>query len=254
MSALAVTWWGHSSTTVELGSIRIGTDPLLADRLMHLRRYATTPDETATEVDLVLISHAHGDHLHLPSVARTPVGAPVVVPRGVARRLGALRGRNIIEVEPGDRLEVAGVTIDVLPAHHDGRRHPLARHEAPALGFRVADDARAFWYPGDTGLDPRMSDVAAVDLALVPIGGWGPTLGDEHLDPDQGAEAVARVGARWAVPVHYGTFWPAGLRRLNRANHHRLFVTPGERFVAAMSEASALAIVPGHGERVVLHE
>lgn len=254
MSALAVTWWGHSSTTVELGSIRIGTDPLLVDRLMHLRRYSTSPTSVATELDLVLVSHAHGDHLHVPSLARIPAEAPIVVPRGVARLLGRLPGRTVVEVEPGEHVQVAGVGIDVLPAHHDGRRHTLARHGPSALGYRVATASHAFWYPGDTGLDARMSDVDAVDLALVPIGGWGPTLGEEHMDPEQASEAVRRVGARWAVPVHYGTFWPAGLSRLHPANHHRLFVTPGARFIEAMAQSSATPIVPEHGERTVLHD
>ena len=98
-----------------------------------------------------------------------------------------------------------------------------------------------------------MADVEAVDLALVPVGGWGPTLGDRHLDPQQAAEAVERVGATWALPVHYGTFWPVGMRALNRTNHQRLFETPGSRFADAMSQSQTTAVVPVHGRRVVLH-
>ena len=99
-----------------------------------------------------------------------------------------------------------------------------------------------------TELRDDMHDVDPVDLALVPIGGWGPTLDDGHMHPEHGAEAVARVGARWAVPVHWGTFWPQGLRRVARANHHRLFVTPGDRFAAALagSPTEAVLAVPGH--------
>lgn len=255
-SLLAVTWWGHSSATVELGSTRIGTDPLLVDRLLHLRRHAPTPTVAATQVDLVLVSHLHGDHLHVPSLARLSPGAPIVVPRGAADLLGVLRGRTVVEAEPGDRLGVAGVQIDVLPARHDGRRHPLGRRQAPALGFRVQGDAHSFWYPGDTGLHDGMADVDTVDLALVPIGGWGPTLGNRHLDPQDAVQAVCLVGAQWAVPVHYGTFWPAGLRTLNKANYQRLFATPGARFIDAMSRTSTatIAIVPVHGQRVVLHD
>ena len=100
-------------------------------------------------------------------------------------------------------------------------------HGPPALGFRVSNEAGSFWYPGDTELRDDMADVEPVDLALVPVGGWGPTLATGHLDPDEAAAAVRRVGARWAVPVHWGTFWPFGLRRVARANHERLFTTPG---------------------------
>jgi L-ascorbate metabolism protein UlaG (beta-lactamase superfamily) len=70
------------------------------------------------------------------------------------------------------------------------------------------------------------------------------------MHPEHAAEAVARVGARWAVPVHWGTFWPAGLRRVARANHHRLFITPGERFAEAMAASETEAVVVAPGERV----
>jgi len=249
---LAVTWWGHSSTTVELGTTRVGTDPLLVDRFAHLRRHGVTPTPAAADLDLVLISHLHGDHLHVPSLRRIHERAPIVVPRGAAPLLSALDGREVVEVVPGDRLEIAGVTVEVLAAQHDDRRNPLSRRRAPALGFRVDDGTRSFWYPGDTGRDPAMADVEPVDLALVPIGGWGPTLGDEHLGPEDAALAVDLVGAGYALPVHHGTFWPVGLQLVHRANHHRLFVTPGPRFASAMEASPATALLPDHGRRLVL--
>lgn len=251
---LAVTWWGHSSVTVELGSIRVGTDPVLVNRLMHLRRYAPPPTASAGTLDLVVVSHLHGDHLHVPSLASTSHGAPIIVPRGAVRLLGRLHGREIIEASPGDRLDVAGVEIEVLTAHHDGRRNPASRRHSPALGFRLSAEGHSVWYPGDTGLDDRMAEVDPVDLALVPIGGWGPSLGEHHLGPEEAAEAVARVGARWAVPVHWGTFWPAGLRQVHPSSHRRLFSTPGARFLEAMAAArtDAVPVLPAHGDRVVL--
>ena len=94
-----------------------------------------------------------------------------------------------------------------------------------------------------------MADLAPVDLALVPVGGWGPTLATGHLDPEQGAEAVLRVGARWAVPVHWGTFWPAGLQHVARGNYERLFTTPGARFAEAMAGSGVEAVVLAPGER-----
>ncbi len=99
-----------------------------------------------------------------------------------------------------------------------------------------------------------MRTVGWVDLALVPIGGWGPTLADGHMHPVAGAAAVARVGARWAVPVHWGTFWPRGLRLLARDNHDRLFVSPGRQFVEALAHTGGdtTAVVADQGERVVL--
>ena len=105
----------------------------------------------------------------------------------------------------------------------------------------------------------ELRDVARVDLALPPIGGWGPTLGPDHLDPAQAAEAVAAVGATWAVPVHWGTFWGVGLRQVAPRQHEQLFVTPGRRFADALAALDArgigtatTAVLPAPGRRVEL--
>lgn len=253
ITRLAVTWWGHSSATIELGPVRVGTDPLLVDRLGHLRRHGPSPTAVATDLDLVLISHLHGDHLHVPSLRRVDPRAPIVVPRGAGPLLAGL-GRDVVEVVPGDRLDLAGVHVEVLAARHDDRRHPLSRTRAPALGFRVDDGRHSFWYPGDTGSDPRMADVEPVDLALVPIGGWGPTLPAVHLGPEDAVAAVVLVGATYAMPVHHGTFWPVGLRRILPANHRRLFVSPGPQFVEAMQRAHvrSITVLPEQGDRELL--
>jgi L-ascorbate metabolism protein UlaG (beta-lactamase superfamily) len=251
---LAVTWWGHASATVEIGGIRIATDPVLVDRLFHLRRYGVTPRVEACEADLVLLSHLHGDHIHLRSLRRFGRAVPVVAPHGAKRLLRRLGLEDVRTVAPGEVLDVAGARVEVLPATHDDRRSPLSQQRGPALGFRVQAADRSFWFPGDTGLREDMADVLPVDLALVPVGGWGPTLGPLHMDPDEGAAAVGRVGARWAVPVHWGTFWPVALSRITPARHTTLFVTPGPRFAEALATTApdVQPLVLRHGERAVL--
>ncbi len=252
MTGLAVTWWGHASATVEIGGAQVATDPLLSDRLWHLRRYSESPAPHADAADVVVVSHLHHDHLHLPSLKRFGPDVPILVPRGgepLVKSVGLGRVRGVV---PGDVVEVAGVRITVLAATHDGGRGPHTKITGPPLGFRLDGDHGSCWFPGDSEIRDDMADVGPVDLALVPIGGWGPTLEDGHMDPVHGAEAVARVGADVAVPVHWGTFWPRGLRQVARANHDRLFVTPGDRFLEAMAEhvprVRALLVRPG--ERV----
>jgi len=246
---LAVTWWGHASATVEIGATKVAIDPLLTSRLLHLRRYAAQPPRSAWDADLVLVSHLHSDHLHVPSLRGFPTDIPIVVPRGGEGLLSKLGGDRVHPADPGDVLDLAGVKVRVLPATHEGRRGPHSRLTGPALGFRVDGAGRSFWFPGDTELRDDMAEVGAVDLALVPIGGWGPTLEDGHMDPLDAAEAVRRVGAATAVPVHWGTFWPVGLRRIARSNHHRLFVSPGERFVQALAGSGTEVVVLRPGER-----
>lgn len=256
--SLAVTWWGHASATVELGPVRVAIDPLLVDRLFHLRRHGVSPTHEAFEADVVVVSHLHSDHCHLPSLARFAPDLPIVVPRGSEGLLARLGRDRLVPVEPGQVVEVAGARIEVLGATHDGRRLPLTRLSAPALGFRItaasADGDRSLWFPGDTELRADMDGVAPVDLALAPIGGWGPTLAEGHMGPEDAATAVSRVGARATLPVHWGTFWPVGLDRLARANHERLFRTPGERFARVLAERTVPTdlLLPAHGERVTL--
>ncbi|KAJ1684475.1 hypothetical protein LUZ63_020230 [Rhynchospora breviuscula] len=234
-------------------AVVVATDPLLSRRLFHLRRPSPPPPPEAARADVVLVSHLHRDHLHLPSLDRFDRAVPVIVPRGAPRLVPGLAGRELLEVAPGDRVEVAGLDVEVLPAHHDGRRSVVEKGDAPAVGFRVDDGSTSLWYPGDTGRQD-FSGVRRVDLAAVPIGGWGPTLGDEHLDPAEAAQAVAQVGARWALAVHYGTFWPVAMRRLHPANHRHFFETPPTRFREAVARHApgVEALTPPHGEALEL--
>ena len=250
---IAVTWWGHSFVTVELGGTTVVTDPVMSRRLFHLRRESEPPPVSAAQADVVLISHLHHDHLHMPTLRRFEDEVPIVVPKGALSAVRSLERLEAIEVEPGDQLSLAGVDIEVLPANHDGRRdkRPGAA-TATSIGFRVNRANESFWYPGDTG-PMDFSGVAAVDLALVPIGGWGPSLGSGHVDPYQAAEAVRDVGARWAVPVHYGTYWPVVLRSSGPTNQH-WFRTPAPRFrEAAWAQGLPTKIViPEMGMRTPL--
>jgi L-ascorbate metabolism protein UlaG (beta-lactamase superfamily) len=180
-------------------------------------------------VDAALVSHLHHDHCHLPSLARLAPGTRVVLPRGGAGLLAGLP-LDVVEMGPGDVIDVAGVPVQAVRAFHDGRRHPGSTWRAPALGF-VVHGRRRVWFAGDTGLTDRLGqDVEAPDVALLPVGGWGPvarpSVAGQHLDPRAAAIVAARVAARWAVPVHFGTLWPAGLP----AHRARTFAGPGEEF------------------------
>ncbi len=236
--------------SIGLGDRVVATDPLLCRRVWHLRRTTPVPPPEAARADLVLVSHLHRDHLHLPSLARFDPDVPVVVPRGAGGLVTGLARHHLVEVQPGDEVVQGGVTVQVLPARHDGRRSVFEQGTAPAVGFRIARDGDSVWYPGDTGADVTVAGLAPVDLAAVPIGGWGPSLGDDHLDPEQAAALVHRVGARWALAVHYGTFWPVTERRAGK--HHDFFETPPERFRRAMTATGIDALTPAFGEHLLL--
>lgn len=238
MSAVEVTWWGHSTVSVHDCGTHLLTDPLLTNRVAHLtRRRGSVP--TGLAPDAVLISHLHHDHLHLPSLRRLPPGTAVLLPAGGAGLLGDL-DLVVTQVEPGDAVDVAGVRVRAVRAWHDGRRHPGSSWSAPALGYVVHGSAST-WFAGDTGPDPDLgADVGAVDVALVPVGGWGPvsrsSVRGQHLGPVDAAEVVRRVGAELAVPIHYGTMWPSGMR----ARVSPAFAGPGAHFAALTPQAHEL--------------
>ncbi|EMF53831.1 MBL fold metallo-hydrolase [Streptomyces bottropensis] len=247
-----ITWWGHATCTVEDSGTRVLTDPLFARWLAHLRRRrGAPPPAEAAVADVALVSHLHADHLHVPSLARLAPGTRLVLPKGASRQVPGLRRLahlRLSEVTAGDELSIRDLVVRAVPARHDGRRLPVGPHRSPALGFVIEGDARTY-FAGDTGLFREMAEeVGPVDVALLPVGGWGPHLGEGHLDAGRAAEALALLAPRSAVPVHYGTYWPIGLDAVRPHEFH----APGEEFVRL-----AAARAPGvevhrleHGESV----
>jgi L-ascorbate metabolism protein UlaG (beta-lactamase superfamily) len=209
-----LTWLGHATVLIEVGGARLLTDPLLRDRVGHLRRHGASPrPDMSDHLDAVLVSHLHLDHLDAASLRRLPRNITVLAPVGAGallRRLGFVRTK---EVNIGERVEIGEAAITAVPAAHDGRRHPLAPL-AEAIGFVIAGERRVY-FAGDTDLfDGMETAIGATDAALLPIWGWGPSIGPGHMDPLGAAQAAARLHPRVVVPIHWGTFFPAGLARL----------------------------------------
>jgi len=156
----------------------------------------------------VLVSHAHMDHLDLPSLRALDVGM-AIVPRGVAPVLRRAGIATVIELDVGQTVSIGQVTVTATPARHDGRRPPFGPR-APALGF-VVEGSQRVYFAGDTDLFPEMASIGPLDAALVPVAGWAPRLGRGHLTAQRAAEALPLLRPRLAVPIHWGTFCPAGL-------------------------------------------
>jgi L-ascorbate metabolism protein UlaG (beta-lactamase superfamily) len=245
---LRLTWLGHSSVLVETGGRTVVADPLLRPRIGALRRVEAMPDAATAllsrGVDAVLLSHLHHDHCDLPTLRalRAPV---IVAPPGAGTWLARQGLAGVTELVPGECLDLdGGVRIVATPAEHLGRRAPLGPtamsvgHLVEGPGSGAGRDGRTAWLAGDTGLFAGMAGLVGlarsgrIDVAAVPVWGWGPNLGAGHLDPDRAAQAVLRVGVRRAVPVHWGTLHPAFLRRTMRTQ----LTTPGRRFADALAE------------------
>jgi L-ascorbate metabolism protein UlaG (beta-lactamase superfamily) len=243
-------WVGHSTVLLEVDGMRLLTDPLLTPRVAHLRRHVVLAEEVLRSIDAVLVSHVHLDHLHVPSLRRLPSTTALVVPEGAGRLLGRRGFSDVRETQVGDTTRLGPLEIVTVPALHSDRRGPHSRVAAPPVGYLVQSSGRSVYFPGDTDLFPEMAGLAPVDVALLPIWGWGPSLGHGHLDPPRAAEAAAVLQARFVVPIHWGTYSPSIVRR----RRPTWLGEPVDQFLAELSRIGLAdrARVLAPGERLVL--
>lgn len=178
--------------------------------MAHLRRHPDTP-APPERVDAVLVSHLHGDHLDLPSLRLLDNRPPVFAPRGAGRFLRRL-GLHVHELGVGESADAGGTRIEAVPAVHDARRRPWLGPVAEPLGFLIGPRP-SIYFAGDTDLFDAMVELGPVDVALLPVAGWGPRLGPGHMNPERAASAVALLRPHVAIPIHWGTFHPAYARR-----------------------------------------
>jgi L-ascorbate metabolism protein UlaG (beta-lactamase superfamily) len=211
-ATLLTTWVGHATVLLEMEGVRLLTDPVLRRRIGPLHRLVPLPPlEPLRDLSAVLISHLHQDHFDVPSLKLLDKDTPILAPRGGERWLTRAGFTTVVGMQPGDTVPVGDLHVRAVPARHTAPRYPFLRHDL-SLGFLISGRHEVY-YPGDTGLFDGMGSISAdLDLALVPIGGWGPRLPEaDHLDPLRGAQALALLQPRVAIPIHWGTYQLSGL-------------------------------------------
>jgi L-ascorbate metabolism protein UlaG (beta-lactamase superfamily) len=202
---------------VDLDGVRLLSDPVLRDRVAHLRRRGRADPAQYTSIDAILVSHLHFDHLDLPSLERLGHGIQLVVPRGGGALLRRRGFRRVAEVEAGEEIKIGALTVRPTYAKHNGTRLPFFGARAPTVGYTIIG-SRRIYFAGDTELFGGMAEIGhGLDVALLPIWGWGPTAGRGHLDPRSAAEALRLLRPLLAVPIHWGTYAPLGFGRLQTA-------------------------------------
>lgn len=227
-----VTYVGHATVLIEIEGTRLLTDPLLRRRLGPLVRHGPSPaPEVTRNLDAVLVSHLHHDHADLASLRRLGRDVPMLVPPGSRRFFERHGFGSVSELAPGETSPVGATAVTAVEAVHPGGRRSSAR-QSEAVGFLVRG-RRDVYFAGDTDFFSGMGELdPGLDLALLPIWGWGPSVGAGHLDPAEAARAAAALSPRLAVPIHWGTFYPLGLDRIRPAPLR----TPGREFAARMRE------------------
>lgn len=234
---IRLTWIGHATVVIDLGGIRVLTDPLLRPHAWLLRRVGAAPSAAQWRgTDAVLLSHLHADHAELGSL-RMLRGIPVLTSPRNAQWLRRRLGPTVEPAVPGtwrrltDDGEPAGHTatqsashgvedgVEVCLVRADHGHRPMPHRPNEANGFLVRSPSEAVYFAGDTSLYPEMADLPRIagrriDVALLPIAGWGPRLSGGHLGPAEAAEVCRLVGPRAVMPIHHGTLHPWGYQYL----------------------------------------
>ncbi len=225
---LSLTWLGHSTVVIDVGGVRLVTDPLLFRHAPPLRRWGARPDvESWRGADAVLLSHLHLDHAELRSLRKlAPAPVLTAAPNAAWLRRKGIETPVALDDEwygvPADgarpRDDLDGVQVRLVPAVHRSRPMPHRPNAANGHLIRTRDNV-VVWAAGDTELYAAMGELGPwaggrVTVALIPIGGWGPRLSPGHLDPEEAAAACALADPAYVLPVHWGTLHAPGGRQV----------------------------------------
>ncbi|MGN6182162.1 MAG: MBL fold metallo-hydrolase [Thermoanaerobaculia bacterium] len=250
-TALRAIWLGHSSVIVELDGVRVMTDPVLSDVVSPVpigpRRVHRAPIaiDKLRNVDAVVISHDHYDHLDMKTVQQlAKPGAHFFVPLGIGAHLERWRVplAQIHEMDWWERAEFKGLAIHCTPARHYSGRKTM--DNSTLWSSWTIQGSKSIYYSGDTGYAPHFKEIRRrlgdMDLTLLKVGAYGETWLDIHMDPEHAVQAHQDLGGKILLPVHWATFnlsyhaWDEPIvRTLNAArarNVHVITPRPGESF------------------------
>jgi L-ascorbate metabolism protein UlaG (beta-lactamase superfamily) len=216
---VGVTFIGHSSFLLQMGGRNVLVDPVFATRLVVLRRQRRPGLELKElpAIDVVLITHAHMDHLNLPSLRRVVraakrlrgVAPEVVVPRGVEDLVSRLGFARVHGLEWWEHRVVQDLRVTMTPCKHWGARMFRDTHRGYG-GYCVSDGVQMVYHSGDTAYFDGFKEVGRKlrpDVALMPIGAYFPdSYRAVHTSPEEAVRGFVETGAEWMIPMHYGTF------------------------------------------------
>ena len=209
---VGVVWVGHATFLLQIGGKHVLVDPNWANWLGFVKR-VRRPGlhiENLPHIDLVLITHAHYDHLHVGSLRKIAAGQPIVVPKGVGSIVNKRGFGEVVELDCWGEAELDGLKVTMTPARHWGARMIHDTHRQFG-GYVLEAGNRSIYHCGDSAFFDGFNEIgerfSEIDVALMPIGAYGAMSGREvHMNPEEAIDAFAMVGARKLIPMHYATF------------------------------------------------
>jgi L-ascorbate metabolism protein UlaG (beta-lactamase superfamily) len=251
-AGLRVSWFGHSSMLFEVDGARFLVDPIWGERAGPVdwagpKRWYAPPIglEELPDVDAVLISHDHYDHLDHPTFeVLKSWDTTFIVPLGVGAHLEywGVPPERIVELDWWETAQVGQVTVTSTPARHASGRQAFDQMATLWTGFALNGPEHDLYYSGDTGWFDALDDIGQrlgpFDVALVEVGAYNAAWPDWHIGPEQAVKASLAVRGELFVPVHWG-MW-------NLAMHG--WTEPAERVLVAAEDQGVRAYLPKPGE------
>ena len=216
---MGVTFIGHSSFFVQMGGQNVVIDPNFARWLFVLKRLRQPGLKVRDlpAIDLVLVTHAHFDHLHRPSLRaivkqtkrRHGVAPTIVVPHHVFDLVSDLGFERVVELDWWNSYRDSKLTVTHVPSRHWGARVIEDSHRGYG-GYVLRDQKHSIYHAGDTAYFSGFREIGqrlAPELALLPIGAYHPpSFRNVHTSPADAMRAFFDLNARWMVLMHYGSF------------------------------------------------
>ncbi len=207
---MRVTFIGHASVLLSFNSTHFIFDPVFNDRIVFLRRHIPPglPLEALPPLSGIFISHGHYDHFDRWTLKRLSRSIPVVAARGLGIHLQKLGFQDIRELSPWQTTQLDSFKITATPAKHSGKQ-PFFHEVSEFVGFVIENEKTAY-FAGDTAYFDGFKEIGQrfkIDVALLPIGAYKPRKNlKKHMNPPDALRAFKDLGARWMIPIHWGTF------------------------------------------------
>jgi len=212
---MQITFLGHATVQIEEAGLTVLTDPIFSRHVLGLPRQSPFPCDPASlpNPTAVFISHAHYDHLDLPTFKYFSERTAVILPEGLKSWMEKFSRHRLIEIAHGETVKIQeGLEVSVLPVAHTGWRLSGLRFRR-CNGYRIRIGDKTIFFPGDTGYRDFRRDLATlgggpIDVALLPIGAYRPEwfMKKRHLNPREAVAVFKEIGARIMIPIHWGTF------------------------------------------------